>query len=138
MRRAASLRRACGVGLLALACLVGIGGQGRAAIPDWGRDPYTYVTVDQELQQVLREFAANVGVTIQISPNVQGMVRGRLPSLPPDQFLELLKPEALAAAVAERRQAAALRLQPGYDHSYFFVASFMPDHVAFHAEAMRA
>jgi S-formylglutathione hydrolase len=55
-----------------------------------------------------------------------------------DQFLELLKPETLAAAVAERRQAAALRLQPGYDHSYFFVASFMPDHVAFHAEAMRA
>ena len=54
-----------------------------------------------------------------------------------DQFLDLLKPEALAAAAAERRQAATLRMQPGYDHSYFFVASFMADHVAFHAEAMR-
>ena len=51
-----------------------------------------------------------------------------------DQFLDLLKPEALAAVVAERRQAATLRLQPGYDHSYFFVASFMEDHVRFHAE----
>ena len=54
-----------------------------------------------------------------------------------DQFLDLLKPEALAAAIAERRQAASFRMQPGYDHSYFFVASFMEDHVRFHAEAMR-
>ncbi|MEO0676918.1 MAG: S-formylglutathione hydrolase, partial [Pseudomonadota bacterium] len=28
--------------------------------------------------------------------------------------------------------------QPGYDHSYFFVASFMADHVAFHADALFA
>jgi S-formylglutathione hydrolase len=55
-----------------------------------------------------------------------------------DQFLDLLKPEALAAAVAERRQPATLRLQPSYDHSYFFVASFMADHVDFHAEALLA
>jgi S-formylglutathione hydrolase len=53
-----------------------------------------------------------------------------------DQFLDLLKPEALAAAITERRQPADLRLQRGYDHSYFFVASFMADHVAFHAEAL--
>jgi len=55
-----------------------------------------------------------------------------------DQFLDLLKPEALAAAIAETRQAATFRMQPGYDHSYFFVASFMADHVAFHAEALHA
>ncbi|MFQ8430772.1 S-formylglutathione hydrolase [Amaricoccus sp. W119] len=55
-----------------------------------------------------------------------------------DQFLELLKPEALAAAIAERRQAATFRMQAGYDHSYFFVASFMEDHVTFHAEALYA
>jgi S-formylglutathione hydrolase len=53
-----------------------------------------------------------------------------------DQFIDLLKPEALAAAVAEKRQEATLRLQPGYDHSYFFVSSFMEDHVTFHAEAL--
>lgn len=90
MRLAAALRRLVATGLLALSCLLGIGGPASAAVPNWGRDPYTYVTVDQELQQVLREFAANIGVTIQISPNVQGVVRGRLPSLPPEQFLELL------------------------------------------------
>lgn len=53
-----------------------------------------------------------------------------------DQFLDRLKPEALATAIAETRQPAHFRLQPGYDHSYFFVSTFMSDHVAFHAEAL--
>lgn len=53
-----------------------------------------------------------------------------------DQFLDLLKPEALAEAMAVRRQGGTLRLQRGYDHSYFFVSSFIEDHVAFHAEAL--
>jgi S-formylglutathione hydrolase len=55
-----------------------------------------------------------------------------------DQFGDLLKTGALAEAIAARRQHATLRLQPGYDHSYFFVASFMEDHVGFHAEALYA
>ena len=54
-----------------------------------------------------------------------------------DQFIDLLKPEALSAAMAERRQGGTVRMQKGYDHSYFFVSTFMPDHVAFHAEALR-
>lgn len=53
-----------------------------------------------------------------------------------DQFLDLLMPEALAAAMAKRRQPGWLRMQPGYDHSYFFVASFMADHVWWHAERL--
>ncbi|MCP5075504.1 MAG: S-formylglutathione hydrolase [Rhodobacteraceae bacterium] len=53
-----------------------------------------------------------------------------------DQFLELLKPEVLAQAIAARRQPATFRMQAGYDHSYFFVSSFMEDHVGFHAEAL--
>ena len=55
-----------------------------------------------------------------------------------DQFIDLLKPEALAEAVNARRQQATLRLQPGYAHSYFFVSTFMEDHVNFHAEALWA
>ncbi|UOA13558.1 MULTISPECIES: S-formylglutathione hydrolase [Sulfitobacter] len=55
-----------------------------------------------------------------------------------DQFLDLLKPEALAEAMAAKRQQGSFRMQPGYDHSYFFVASFMEDHVAFHADALYA
>lgn len=55
-----------------------------------------------------------------------------------DQFLHLLKPEALAEAMAAKRQAGSFRTQPGYDHSYFFVSTFMEEHVAFHAEALYA
>jgi S-formylglutathione hydrolase len=53
-----------------------------------------------------------------------------------DQFLDLLKPEALAEAMAARRQGGTLRMQRGYDHSYFFVNSFIEDHLAFHADAL--
>jgi S-formylglutathione hydrolase len=53
-----------------------------------------------------------------------------------DQFLDLLKPEALAEAMAVRRQGGAFRMQKGYDHSYFFVSTFMEEHVAFHAAAL--
>lgn len=53
-----------------------------------------------------------------------------------DQFIDLLQPEALAQAVMARRLPATLRLQKGYDHSYFFVSTFMEDHITFHAEAL--
>ena len=53
-----------------------------------------------------------------------------------DQFMDLLKPETLAQAMAARRQQGAFRLQKGYDHSYFFVASFIEEHMRFHAEAL--
>ena len=55
-----------------------------------------------------------------------------------DQFLDLLKPEALAGAMAERRQGGSFRMQKGYDHSYFFVSTFIEEHVAFHAGALNA
>ncbi|KFE34776.1 S-formylglutathione hydrolase [Thioclava atlantica] len=55
-----------------------------------------------------------------------------------DQFLDLLRPEALAQAMAARRQAGTFRMQKGYDHSYFFVSTFIPDHIEFHAEALWA
>jgi S-formylglutathione hydrolase len=53
-----------------------------------------------------------------------------------DQFGHLLGLDALAAAIAARRQHATIRFQPGYDHSYYFVSTFMEDHVSFHAEAL--
>jgi S-formylglutathione hydrolase len=55
-----------------------------------------------------------------------------------DQFLDLLKPEALAEAATKRRQQMNFRMQPGYDHSYFFISTFMEDHISFHAEALYA
>lgn len=52
-----------------------------------------------------------------------------------DGFLESqLKPELLREACAKAGVPLTLRLQPGYDHSYFFIASFMEDHLRWHAE----
>jgi len=53
-----------------------------------------------------------------------------------DQFLDLLKPEALAQAMLTRRQAGEIRMQKGYDHSYFFVQTFIADHIRWHAERL--
>lgn len=55
-----------------------------------------------------------------------------------DQFHELLRPETLAEAAAHNRQEMTFRLQAGYDHSYFFVSTFMEDHIEFHAKALLA
>jgi len=56
-----------------------------------------------------------------------------------DPFLtEQLKPELLVAAAQAAGQRLTLRMQAGYDHSYFFMASFVDDHVAFHATRLKA
>lgn len=54
-----------------------------------------------------------------------------------DAFLsEQLKPELLQAAATAGGADLTLRIQPGYDHSYFFIASFMEDHIRFHCEQL--
>jgi len=54
-----------------------------------------------------------------------------------DQFLaEQLRPELLAAACEATGIPLTLRMQPGYDHSYYFIATFMADHVRWHAERL--
>ncbi len=54
-----------------------------------------------------------------------------------DPFYDRLGIPAFAAALAETRSDAALRLRPGYDHSYSFVSTFAGAHVAFHARHLR-
>jgi len=56
-----------------------------------------------------------------------------------DQFLdEQLKPQVFRAACESAGQPLQLRTHPGYDHSYYFIASFMPDHIAHHAALLDA
>lgn len=68
----------------------------------------------------------------------------RLPDLLVDQgeadgFLEeQLKTHLLAEACEKAGQPVAIRMQPGYDHSYYFISTFMADHVAWHAERLKA
>ncbi|NMG31414.1 S-formylglutathione hydrolase [Aromatoleum evansii] len=54
-----------------------------------------------------------------------------------DDFLATqLKPEALEAAARAAGHPLTLRTQPGYDHSYYFIASFIEDHLRHHAAAL--
>jgi S-formylglutathione hydrolase len=67
----------------------------------------------------------------------------RLPDLLVDQgdadnFLsDQLKTHLLKEACAAAGQQATIRMQPGYDHSYYFISTFMADHLAWHAERLR-
>ncbi len=55
-----------------------------------------------------------------------------------DEFLATqLRPELLREACAAAGHPLTLRLQPGYDHSYYFISSFIGEHIAWHAAAMR-
>ncbi len=56
-----------------------------------------------------------------------------------DNFLaDQLKPELLRAACEKAGHPLTLNLRPGYDHSYYFIASFMGEHIAHHARALAA
>ncbi len=55
-----------------------------------------------------------------------------------DQFLtDQLKPQLLEQACAAAGIDLTLRMQPGYDHSYYFIATFMADHLQWHADRLR-
>ncbi|GGD29857.1 S-formylglutathione hydrolase [Sinisalibacter lacisalsi] len=96
---------------------------------DWGRKQFTaYLGSDEGA------WAAHDATLLMRARGFEGPVL--VDQGGADQFLDLLRPEALAEAMAARRQDSVLRIQPGYDHSYFFVASFMRDHVEFHAKAL--
>ena len=72
-----------------------------------------------------------------------GAARGRFDDILVDQgdadsfLVDQLKPELLQAAADAVGQTVTIRMQPGYDHSYFFMASFIADHVAFHAARLK-
>ena len=54
-----------------------------------------------------------------------------------DTFVEKeLRPELLERACAEAGIPLTLRVQPGYDHSYYFISTFMADHLRWHAERL--
>jgi S-formylglutathione hydrolase len=56
-----------------------------------------------------------------------------------DEFLAVqLKPELLQAACEAAGHPLQLRMQPGYDHSYYFIESFIGEHIAHHAKALYA
>lgn len=98
---------------------------------DWGRKQFAaYLGEDEAL------WAAHDATHLMQEHGFDGPML--LDTGTQDEFYHLLKPEALAHAASARKQEAIIRYQPGYDHSYFFVSSFMEDHMNFHAEALYA
>ncbi|WP_142084622.1 S-formylglutathione hydrolase [Roseinatronobacter monicus] len=96
---------------------------------DWGRKQFSaYLGTDESL------WAAHDATLLMREAGLRSELL--IDQGSKDQFLDLLRPEALAEAMAARRQPGVFRMQAGYDHSYFFIASFMADHVAFHAKAL--
>ena len=53
-----------------------------------------------------------------------------------DQFIDLLRPHAIARQLEHMGDKHRFRMQEGFDHSYFFIMTFMRDHIAFHADAL--
>ena len=96
---------------------------------DWGRKQFTaYLGPDEST------WAAHDATLLMKKRGFDGPIL--IDQGTSDQFIDLLKPETLSAAMAERRQGGIFRMQKGYDHSYFFVSSFMEEHIAFHAQAL--
>ncbi|EAQ24091.1 S-formylglutathione hydrolase [Roseovarius sp. 217] len=98
---------------------------------DWGRKQFTaYLGADESA------WAAHDASLLMAERGFDGPVL--VDTGTKDQFLDLLRPETLAHAMTARRQEGTFRMQKGYDHSYFFISTFMEDHVTFHAEALYA
>ena len=96
---------------------------------DWGRKQFTaYLGADEA------KWAAYDATLLMRKRGFDGPIL--IDQGASDQFIELLRPEALAEAMAARRQGGILRMQKGYDHSYFFVSTFIEDHIGFHVAAL--
>ena len=98
---------------------------------DWGRKQFTaYLGTDEAT------WAAHDATLLMKKRGFDGPML--IDQGTADQFIDLLRLEALAGAMAERRQGGTFRMQKGYDHSYFFVSTFMEEHMAFHGAALHA
>jgi S-formylglutathione hydrolase len=97
----------------------------------WGRKAFgNFLGADT---QAWRDYDATELVARKAHPGLILIDQGTA-----DQYLaaELL-PEKFAAAAAKSGQQLQLRMQPGYDHGYYFIQTFMADHLRHHAERLR-
>ena len=97
----------------------------------WGRKAFTnYLGADAESW---REYDASELVARRPFPGTILIDQGAS-----DQWLaEQLLPDKFAAAAAKSGQALNLRMQPGYDHGYYFIQTFMADHLRHHAQQLK-
>lgn len=75
--------------ILATALSLGLAGGAQAA-PNWPNVPYSYYARDENLQTLLREFAGGFSLSLQMGPNVAGIVNGKFNANTPTEFLDRL------------------------------------------------
>ena len=100
----------------------------------WGEKAFTHLLGDDHAVWKDWDACALIAAT-------RGKACERLPILvdqgEDDEFLSLqLKPDVLKASAEASEYPLTLRRQPGYDHSYYFVASFIEEHLRYHAERL--
>jgi S-formylglutathione hydrolase len=98
----------------------------------WGKKAFTnYLGGDTERW---REYDASELVARRPFPGTILIDQGTS-----DQFLvEQLLPEKFSAAAKQSGQSLTLRMQPGYDHGYYFMQTFMADHLRHHARQLKS
>ena len=98
---------------------------------DWGRKQFTaYLGADEAT------WAAHDATLLMRDRGFDGPML--IDTGTADPYTDLLGTPAFATAFYERGQAGAVRLQQGYEHSYFFVTSFVEEHISFHAAELWA
>lgn len=98
----------------------------------WGKKAFTaYLGTDTEQW---RDYDAS-----ELMKKAAQFVPAKVDQGAADNFLaEQLKPEALESAAKSSAYPLEYRLHEGYDHSYYFIASFIDEHLRFHAEHLKA
>ncbi|WP_234194091.1 S-formylglutathione hydrolase [Pseudacidovorax sp. NFM-22] len=98
----------------------------------WGQKAFAAYLGEDRSAWAAHDAVALIGTATERLPLLVDQGEG-------DEFLAgQLKPELLQKACDAAGHPLTLRLQPGYDHSYYFVASFIGDHVAHHAKALKS
>lgn len=102
----------------------------------WGEKAFNhYLGADQNLWRAYDSCELIRGLSVEQARQFQLLIDQGLA----DSFLtEQLKPDALEQTCQQKGISLNLRLHPHYDHSYYFIASFIGEHIAFHANRLNA
>jgi S-formylglutathione hydrolase len=98
---------------------------------DWGKKAFTAYLGDDQSQWL--QYDASFLLAQQQSSLPMLIDQGEGDQFYPSQ----LRTESLMEANQRSQSGAQIRLQPGYDHSYFFISSFIEEHLRFHAKHLK-